>query len=666
MNGFRSRILLALLLALLAPATSSAVTRYVHPGGGGDFTTIKAAVTAASTGDTVLVAAGTYSGVSNTDIDFAGKNIVLVSESGPSLTIIDCSGGSPYRRGFFFHSGEDTTAVVDGVHITGGVSIDGGAINCTGASPLIRNCVFSNCGVAYGGALHIEQSAAVVRDCDFLRNDVFVSGGAIWIQNATPTIASCLVDSCTAGFIAGGILIHDGGSATLRDVTVRDCSSGGDGAGVYCQDAPSYFYDVRFIANWADSTDGGGLYANCDLTLEGCLFQDNYAGGEGGGLRIFGGTPTLTDCEFIGNNAGAGGGIYSDEVQLSVTGGKFWNNFAGAGGGLYTYGAMPEITGVDFVENEAVLFGGALCCEDALAEIEGCTFEQNVSGLGGGAIWAGYVLMPSITNCAFRDNDGTTNGGAIAFEEGFGGAVESCTFQRDTAARGAAIDVSGGAAPAIRSCTLEGTASYPGDGAIASTNSSPDITNTIIANTSGGAALACSGSPEPAVSHSCSHGNATGDSLCGDSHDNMFEDPLFCDAPAGNLTLHDDSPCLAANNAWGELIGALGDGGCGPGTGVDDPAVPAQLVLYPARPNPFAGTTSIRYHVPVGAGGLTIGVYDVGGRLVRTVRADGSPGPHEVSWNGRDDAGRAVASGVYFVRAQTEGTTEQSAIVLIR
>lgn len=665
-RGIFACIVCLLAILFLAPLSSDAVTHYVHQGGGGDFTAIKNAVSAASPGDTVLVAAGTYSGIANTDIDFAGKNLVVVSESGPDVTIVDCSGGSPYRRGFYFHSGEDTTAVLDGFHVTGGVSVMGGGANCTGASPVIQGCIFSHCGIAYGGALHIQESQAIIRDCEFLRNDVFVSGGAIWVENATPVIASCLIDSCTAGFIAGGILLHDGGSATLRDVTIQNCSSVDFGAGCVCDDSPSYFDNVRFIANHADSADCGGLYANCDITLDDCLFQGNYAGGEGGGVRCSGGTPAFTNCDFIGNDAASGGGIYADDVQLEVTGGKFWNNVAGAGGGIYVYGAMPEITGVDFVENEAVIVGGAICCEDALADIDGCVFERNLSGVAGGAIWAGYILMPNITNSAFTDNEASVSGGAIAFEEGFGGTIESCVFRGDTAESGATIDVIGGASPGITSCTLYGSVSYAGDGAIATTGSSPDITNTIIAGTENGSAMVCFGAPTPTTTHSCSFGNADGDSLCGNYHDNMFADPLFCNAAVGDFGLHDDSPCLAANNTWSELVGALGAGNCGPGTGVDGPVVPTQLVMYPATPNPFAGTTNIRYHVPAGAGQLEIGIYDVAGRLIRTVRCDATPGPHETAWDGRDEGGRSVASGVYFIRARVADGTTESAVVLVR
>jgi spore coat protein A len=84
---------------------------------------------------------------------------------------------------------------------------------------------------------------------------------------------------------------------------------------------------------------------------------------------------------------------------------------------------------------------------------------------------------------------------------------------------------------------------------------------------------------------------------------------------------------------------------------------PARLALVPARPNPFADATTIVYELPRPAA-VRLVVYDVAGRARRTLatgRAAG--GSHAVVWNGRDDAGRAVAPGLYFVRLETDGAT---------
>jgi hypothetical protein len=79
-------------------------------------------------------------------------------------------------------------------------------------------------------------------------------------------------------------------------------------------------------------------------------------------------------------------------------------------------------------------------------------------------------------------------------------------------------------------------------------------------------------------------------------------------------------------------------------------ATHAEPRLYQNTPNPFNPTTSIAFELP-GQGHVALRVFDVGGKLVRTL-VDGqrNEGSHVVTWNGRDDVGRAVASGVYLYR----------------
>jgi len=68
----------------------------------------KAGIDAAWSGDTVLVANGTYTGSGNRDIEMRGKKIVLRSENGPANTVIDCEGGTGNdHRGFYIHEVKD-------------------------------------------------------------------------------------------------------------------------------------------------------------------------------------------------------------------------------------------------------------------------------------------------------------------------------------------------------------------------------------------------------------------------------------------------------------------------------------------------------------------------------------------------------------------------------
>ena len=82
----------------------------------------------------------------------------------------------------------------------------------------------------------------------------------------------------------------------------------------------------------------------------------------------------------------------------------------------------------------------------------------------------------------------------------------------------------------------------------------------------------------------------------------------------------------------------------------DSPAAPR---VFPARPNPFTDATDIAYELPAQRH-VTLRVYSATGKLVRTlVDATMPQGVHRAPWNGRDEAGRATGSGLYFVKLST-------------
>jgi len=88
--------------------------------------------------------------------------------------------------------------------------------------------------------------------------------------------------------------------------------------------------------------------------------------------------------------------------------------------------------------------------------------------------------------------------------------------------------------------------------------------------------------------------------------------------------------------------------------------------LNRAVPNPFTGSTSFAYKVPDGGGMVDIGVYNVAGRLVKTL-AQGSqaPGVFSVTWDGSDAAGMKMAPGVYFLRSRVAGETNVTRVIYV-
>jgi hypothetical protein len=91
------------------------------------------------------------------------------------------------------------------------------------------------------------------------------------------------------------------------------------------------------------------------------------------------------------------------------------------------------------------------------------------------------------------------------------------------------------------------------------------------------------------------------------------------------------------------------------------------VVLGPAVPNPFNPTTSIRYALPEPMR-VELSVYDLAGRRVARLvnREQGGPAWYEAEWNGADDAGRKVASGVYFFRLKTPTFSQVRKVALVK
>jgi hypothetical protein len=104
-----------------------------------------------------------------------------------------------------------------------------------------------------------------------------------------------------------------------------------------------------------------------------------------------------------------------------------------------------------------------------------------------------------------------------------------------------------------------------------------------------------------------------------------------------------------------------------PATGVQEGSIPKRFELYQSAPNPFNPTAVIRYDVPAGGGRITLRVYDVAGRLVRTL-VDGveSAGEKRVTWDGRNGHGSRVATGVYFYRMTAPGFVKTKKMVLLQ
>ncbi len=166
-----------------------------------------------------------------------------------------------------------------------------------------------------------------------------------------------------------------------------------------------------------------------------------------------------------------------------------------------------------------------------------------------------------------------------------------------------------------------------------------------------------------------------------DSFHNIIRDPLFVDTANFDFHLLANSPCIDAGdpNSPVDPDSTIADIGAFyyPHTPTfvkdDDRNIPQRFALSQNYPNPFNPITTVPYtvsgsrvivHGPIHS---TLKVYNILGQLVRTlVDEEKIPGNYEIIWDGKDDSGKEVGSGIYFYQLRTKEYTDIKKMVLLR
>lgn len=324
----------------LAGSSAPAVTLYVP----GDFPAIQPALNAAAQGDTVLVAAGTYTGSGNTDLQIA-TSLVLRGADGSAETLIDCAGSG---RGVSVLPG--VAAVIEGFAITGAnTSGDGAAIRVDAAQARVADCeLYANQTTgsgARGGAIHVESGALVVDNCFIHDNSATANtsyGGGI---SARKSDLTCIDTELRANQADDGGAIHVYGDYSNKPlIALTRCTLAGNiagslGGGWYCSYADVVVEESRVENNYSDWT-GSGMFLSSlgSFSLHNSFIDRNLSGYVGGGVYLSGAELAVIENSAMTNNAGFnGGGLYlsqADSLLVSncVVLGNSATSLYGAGG----------------------------------------------------------------------------------------------------------------------------------------------------------------------------------------------------------------------------------------------------------------------------------------------------------------------------------------------
>jgi len=325
---------------VLTRRAKAATTWHVSVGNPGACTTgdpncstIKGAVSAAASGDTIVVAAGTYN-EHDINIDFD----LTINGAGANTTIVDAQ---QQGRVFFTCCG---TINISGLTITNGKSSDGVPAATMGGG---------SHGDDAGGIGN--QAVLTITSCTISNNATGKGGDLLFLDSpATSKVGTPTTVTATGGRggNGGGIWNTIPGQLTIRNSTISNNRTGNGGAG-----------NVNGPAGAGG--DGGGIWNNSSLTVINSTVASNQTGAGGPP----GGNPAKpTDVNAVGGAGGEGGGIansgtmtvQASTIALNQTGNGNAGGNGGAGGGVYTGETVATpIFKSDIIANNSVGAGGS-------------------------------------------------------------------------------------------------------------------------------------------------------------------------------------------------------------------------------------------------------------------------------------------------------------------
>jgi len=384
-------------------------------------------------------------------------------------------------------------------------------------------------GSANGDSI-IVSAGEYTESINFLGKEIFVSSRYL-LDNDSTLIGLTVIDAQQNGSVVT-FKNNESENSILQGFTLQNGNGNNEdpdgngsfytyGGGIYCEGSEPAIKDCIIQNNIANQGGGGGIFCyNASPSFYGCMISGNLTDDVGGGLYTRqSSSPQFFNCTFYNNTSEFGGGCYlRNESSAYMEDVTFQENTANNSGGGISLKDDSDLVGnkIKLIGNEADGLGGGLYINNANPDFSFLLIADNLASSGGG-IYIRNNSTVSFSNATVANNSAGLYGDGMYLRDGSEITIVNSIFWNNGSNQ----------------------VYFRSDGNEAELN----IDYSLVQDLEDGINI-----------------NDNGDLNWGDN--NIDEEPYFCNSPAGNYFLRENSPCLVSGQE-NDLIGSF-ESGCGP------------------------------------------------------------------------------------------------------
>ena len=318
------------------------------------------------------------------------------------------------------------------------------------------------------------------------------------------------------------------------------------------------------------------------------------------------------------------------------------------GGGIFLMNASISLKNLILTNNSAIFGGGIMCFNYSHANLENVIITNNLAEENGGGLLCYFTSHAILTNVVISNNESTNGyGGGIAVGDISEPFIFYTLISDNTSVYGGGVYFEKGNCDLINCTIVNNNASIDGGG-VYCYDPSNKIENSILWNNYPNQLVFDS---DITYTDFQSGWPGTG---------NIDLDPLFVDASNEDYYLTSSSPCIDSGNPVSSYNpdNTVADMGCfyfDQLAGADHNEIPTTNIQMRNYPNPFNPSTTIEFYIQNNSN-VNLSIYNIKGQKIKALaQNEFTKGQHSIIWNGDDENGQSVSSGIYYYKLKING-----------